>query len=588
MERLVRVRKKLQEQGLTGLIIPITNAFQGEYSPDADKRLQWLTGFTGSNGMAIVLQDKAAFWTDGRYTLQAQQEVDGDAYERLDFAQAPAHKWLQENTEAGQVIAYDPWLHTKKQLTAFVKAAKEAGFALKAADSLLDPLWTDRPAAPQAPLSVQPRAFAGRSAEDKRQEIADVLKQKHATAVVLSAGDSICWLLNVRGGDLPYTPFALAFAILHQDTTVDLFIDPQKISPSVQSHLGEGVRVKALAQLETSLQALAEKRVLIDPARVASWFFDKLEALNADIMETEDPCQLPKATKNETELEGARQAHIRDGVAVTKFLCWFDKHAPAGTETEQSAAAQLLAYRKEQDHFQEPSFETISGYGPNGAIIHYRVSDESNLPIKTGSLYLVDSGGQYLDGTTDITRTLPVGAPTEEQSRHFTLVLKGMIQLTLAQFPKGTAGGQLDVLARHALWQAGLDYAHGTGHGIGSYLSVHEGPQGISHRSHGAKLAPGILLSNEPGYYKEGSYGIRIENVIVVVEKPEASTDDKPFYGFETLTLAPIDKRLIQKELLTEQEQQWLNAYHKRVRDTLSDFLDETTQAWLSEATSPL
>jgi Xaa-Pro aminopeptidase len=587
-ERLADLRNSLIQRELTGVIVPITNAFQGEYSPACDHRLQWLTGFTGSNGMAIVLLDKAAFFTDGRYTIQAQNEVDTDSFEIWNMADTPAHKWLKANVEPEQRIACDPWLHTKKQLSIFEQGAKETGYTLISTPNLIDPLWTDRPAPPNAAVRIHPEGYAGQSSADKRKAIAATLQESRSKAAVLSAGDSICWLLNIRGGDIPHTPFLLAYAILHQDASVDLFYDPAKCSEEVRQHLGNDVRIRPISEVQDALKQLANERVHIDPARVSAWFFEELKGNDAELFEETDPCQTPKAIKNDVEQEGAKQAHLRDGVAVTKFLAWFDEHAPKGQLTEIDAAERLTAFRQEQELFQETSFETISGYGPNGAIIHYRVSEESNLPIQPGNLYLVDSGGQYLDGTTDITRTLPVGEPTDEQKQHVTLVLKGMIQLTLAQFPKGTSGGQLDILARQALWQAGLDYGHGTGHGIGSYLSVHEGPQGVSHRSFGAKLEPGMLLSNEPGYYREGHYGIRIENVIMVTARGTLVDGEKEFYGFDTLTLAPIDRRLIEPSLLTTVERNWLDAYHQRVREELSPFLDDATNQWLTQATAPL
>lgn len=589
-ERLERLRGQCEAAGVSGVIVPITNAFQGEYIPAADQRLTWLTGFTGSNGLAIVLAEKAAFFTDGRYTIQVEAEVDGALYERYNMAEEKPHEWLKQHAAEGAIIAYDPWLHTKKQLKQYKGAAEDTGFALRPCENMIDPLWKDRPAAPDAVVRSHPESYAGTDAATKRAQIAEALKAKRADALVLSAGDSICWLLNVRGGDIPHTPFMLAYAILYADARAALFFDPSRVDEHCRAHLGADVDVKPISALGEALGELTGKRVMLDPGNVSSWFFDRLEEAGATCVEGEDPCMLPKATKNEVELRGATAAHIRDGVAVTKFLHWFSQEAPKGDLTELSAAAKLEAFRREQPLYQENSFETISGYGPNGAIIHYRVTEESNVPIGTEQLYLVDSGGQYLDGTTDITRTLAVGSPTAEQKRHFTLVLKGMIGLTQVHFPKGTKGGQLDVLARHALWQAGLDYGHGTGHGIGSYLSVHEGPQGISHRSMGTALAPGMLLSNEPGYYLEGAYGIRIENVIAVVEKAKAADSDKPFYGFDTLTLAPIDRQLIQPELLTKAERHWLNTYHERVRDELTSHLleDAALVTWLAEVTQPI
>lgn len=586
--RLASVRTCLEEHGIDGVIVPITNAFQGEYSPACDQRLQWLTGFTGSNGMAIVLRSKAAFFTDGRYTLQAQQEVGDEEYALFNMADVSAPKWLKEQVQQGAQIGYDGWLHTQKQLKAFQESAQEAGFSLKSIENIIDPLWTDRPEPPAASVRIQAEQYTGKSSAEKRQELANELKKQRLDAVILSAGDSICWLLNIRGSDIPHTPFLLAYAIAYKDASVDLFYAPEAFDASLRTHLGEDIRIRPFTELTSVLEAFTGQKVMLDPARVSYRFFELLKAAHAETVEANDPCQLRKSIKNEVELHGARKAHIRDGVAVSKFLHWFDTKGSQGQYTELDAVAQLTGYRAEDGLFQETSFETISGYGPNGAIIHYRVSEESNLTIEPGSLYLVDSGGQYLDGTTDITRTLPVGDTTQTQKEHFTRVLKGMIQLSLAQFPKGTTGIQLDVLARQALWQVGLDYNHGTGHGIGSYLSVHEGPQGISTRGTSTALEPGMLISNEPGYYLEGSYGIRIENVIAVTEKGHLQEGGKLFYGFETLTLAPIHQSLIDATLLTSKEKNWLNTYHQRVYDTLAPLLDEEVKTWLQKATQPL
>ena len=472
--------------------------------------------------------------------------------------------------------------------------AEKAGGELVAADSNpLDAVWPDRPPPPRAPVSAHGLEFAGRASQEKRDELAAALKKKSVSAAVLTQPDSIAWLLNVRGGDVDCTPLPLSFALLYDDGRVAWFVAPGKIDEALQRELGDAVSLCAPEDLGAALDALAGKSVLIDPASAAAWFFQRLQAAGAKLVRGGDPCQLPKARKNETELKGTRAAHMRDGLALTRFLAWLAREAPARATagnglSESEAAGQLAAYRSEGAHFRDFSFETIAGSGPNGAIVHYRVTPESDRVLGLGELFLCDSGGQYLDGTTDVTRTVAIGEPSPEMRRRYTLVLKGHIALATARFPKGTSGSQLDTLARAPLWQAGLDYDHGTGHGVGSYLGVHEGPQRISKVPNSVALEPGMIVSNEPGYYKTGAYGIRIENLVAVVEAEPAESQERDMLAFETLTLAPLDRNLIDRDLLNAGETAWVDAYHARVRETHARKLDAVTTEWLEAATAPL
>ena len=455
-------------------------------------------------------------------------------------------------------------------------------------DNPVDRVWSGRPAAPIAPVMPHPERFAGESAQSKRARIGRGLAEEGATAAVLTMPESIAWLLNIRGGDVPHTPLPLSFAILRQDGSVTLFIDRRKLVAGIERHLGNGVTVMPPDELGPALEALAAEgsRVQVDPATAACWIFDRLEKAGAKILRAADPCLLPKACKNPVEIGGTRAAHKRDGAALTRFLAWLAREAPKGALSEITASDRLETIRREGEHFRDLSFPTISGAGSNGAIVHYRAAPETEKRLEPGTLYLLDSGAQYLDGTTDVTRTLAIGAPTQEMRDRFTRVLKGHIALALARFPKGTTGTQLDAFARRALWQKGLDYDHGTGHGVGSYLGVHEGPQRISKAPNGQALLPGMIVSNEPGYYKTGAYGIRIENLVLV--QPVAGEGEREMLGFETLTLAPIDRNLIETSLLDDEEIAWLDAYHKRVRDTLTPLVDAATEHWLAQATQPL
>jgi Xaa-Pro aminopeptidase len=587
--RLAALRKKLAKLKLDGFLVPRADEHQGEYVPLSAERLAWLTGFTGSAGLAIVLKDKAAIFVDGRYTLQVRDQTDTALFEPVHTAEKTARAWLEETLRPGQTIGYDPWLHTPDEIERLSEAAKRAGAWLRPVPANpLDAAWADRPPPPQGPVTVQPESFTGREAADKRAQLARDLAKDGIDAAILTLPDSIAWLLNIRGADVKHNPVPLAFAILQADGRVDLFIAPEKLDEAVRAHLGNGVALHPPSEFETSLAALSGKRVLADPQTAAAAVFEKLETAGATIRRGADPCLLPKACKTQAEIEGARAAHRRDGAALTRFLAWLAAEAPQGTVDEIAAAKRLEAFRAGTDALIDLSFDTISGAGANGAIVHYRVTDKTNRPLQSGELFLLDSGGQYRDGTTDVTRTIAIGTPPEEARHRFTLVLKGHIALARARFPDGTTGAQLDTLARLPLWQEGFDFDHGTGHGVGSFLSVHEGPQRISKAGHGTPLKPGMIVSNEPGYYKTGAYGIRLENLMVVTPAAPIETGERPMLGFETLTLAPFDRALVATALLGPEERNWLNAYHARVFQVIGPAVDPKTYGWLKAATQPI
>jgi Xaa-Pro aminopeptidase len=588
-ERLVRLRQELAVHGLDGFVVPRSDEHQGEYVPPRGQRLAWLTGFTGSAGVAVVLRERAAVFVDGRYTLQAAQQVDASLYDICHLVDEPPARWLGGALKAGDILGYDLWLHTPQEVERFAAAAEKAGAVLRPVDgNPLDRVWTDQPAAPLAPVAPHDEQFAGESAQSKRERLARGLAEEGVAAAVLTAPESIAWLLNIRGGDVPHTPLPLSFAILRSDASVSLFIDRRKLTPGLERHLGNAVTVLPPEELGPALDACtaAGGRVQSDPATAAAWIFDRLDKAGGKIHRAADPCLLPKACKNAAEIEGTRAAHRRDGAALSRFLAWLWREAPKGGLTEIAASDRLETFRRQGQYFRDLSFATISGAGSNGAIVHYRAMPETEKRLEPGSLYLLDSGAQYLDGTTDVTRTVAIGEPTAEMKDRFTRVLKGHIALALARFPKGTTGTQLDAFARRGLWQVGLDYDHGTGHGVGSYLGVHEGPQRISKAPSTQPLLPGMIVSNEPGYYKTGAYGIRIENLVLV--QPAEASGEREMLGFEALTLAPIDRSLIEPALLDDDEIEWLDAYHARVCETLTPLVDTETAAWLAAATAPL
>ncbi|MBV8169342.1 MAG: aminopeptidase P family protein [Alphaproteobacteria bacterium] len=588
---LDQLRAELKKRGLDGFVVPRADEFQGEYVPACANRLHWLTGFSGSAGLAVALADIAAIWVDGRYTLQVRAEVDTAAFETLHISDDPPTEWLAKRVPAGAKIGFDPKLHVEEQVARFRRAVERAGATLVALDdNPLDAAWTDRPPPPLGPVRVHDVGFAGVSAAQKRADVAAQLKRDGLVAAVLTAPDSIAWLLNIRGADVTHTPLPLSTAVIHADETVELFIDPRKLLPETREHLGNSVSVAAPQKFAEALDRLGagKAKVLVDAGQSSAWVLGRLADAGAELVRGADPCALPKACKNPVELDGTRAAHRRDGAALTRFMAWLAGRLPKGELKEIEASDALEEFRRQDDRFRDLSFPTISGAGPNGAIVHYRASPATERPLGDGELYLVDSGAQYLDGTTDVTRTIAIGTPSAEQRDRFTRVLKGHIALATARFPAGTTGSQLDTLARRPLWEVGLDFDHGTGHGVGSYLSVHEGPQRISKLPNTVALKPGMILSDEPGYYKTGGYGIRIENLVVVTPQPGADGAEREMLGFETLTLAPIDLALVEPSLLTPDEVAWLNAYHARVRDVIGPQLDAPARAWMEQATRPI
>ncbi|HEY3997715.1 MAG TPA: aminopeptidase P family protein [Candidatus Xenobia bacterium] len=585
-ERLTRLRQELQRQGLDGFLVPRADEHQGEYIPPASARLAWLTGFTGSAGAAVVLQDHAAVFVDGRYTLQAKAEVDMGLYGHRHLIDEPPHQWLPGHVKRGQRLGYDAWLHTTHDVRTLRTALEPVGVSLVAvAHNPIDAVWSDRPPAPDTAVQIHPVKYAGQASSDKRKALAEALVKEHLEAAIITSPDSVAWLLNVRATDVPHTPLPLSFAILHGNGQVDWFIEPARLSDEVRRHVGSEVHVHPPSALLPSLDKLQGRRVRYDPAVSADMLRSRLEEVKAVVVEGPDPCFLPKACKNPVELEGARTAHRRDGAALCRFLAWVDRQG-AGVG-EIAASDKLEAFRRELPELLDLSFDTISGAGSNGAIVHYRSSPATERKITEGELYLVDSGAQYADGTTDVTRTVAVGTAPPAAAEHFTLVLQGHIALALTRFRQGISGHQLDAIARLPLWARGLDYDHGTGHGVGSYLGVHEGPQRIAKQPNNIALQAGMIVSNEPGYYATGQYGIRIENLVVVVPV-ETPGGEHRMLGFETLTLAPIDRRLVVKGMLSAAELVWLNDYHQRVWEIISPWVDPQTRDWLRQATQPI
>ncbi|WNO54381.1 aminopeptidase P family protein [Stakelama saccharophila] len=587
-DRLKALREQLRADRLDGFVVPLTDEHMSEYVGAYAQRLAWLTGFEGSAGNAVVLPEAAAIFTDGRYTLQVREQVSGDDYEYVAVPATSMSDWLRDHAPEGGRIGYDPWLHTRSWVREATKALAERGAELvPVASNPIDAIWSDRPAPSPARMEVYPEKAAGRSSADKRAEIADWLAGRKADAVVLSALDSIAWTFNVRGGDVEHTPVTLSYSVIHSDGTADLFIDPAKMTDAVRQHLGNAVRIHDRTAFGEALRGFSGKRVAVDPGFGVAAIFDALEQGGAKVLPVRDPAVLAKAIKNEAEIAGHRQAQLRDGAAIVRFLHWIEREAPKGGVDELTAAAKLLDFRKETGLLKDTSFDTISATGGHGASPHYRVDETSNAKLEKGQLFLIDSGGQYEDGTTDITRTVPVGEPSAEMRDRFTRVLKGHIAIDRARFPEGTTGGQLDSFARQPLWEAGLDFAHGTGHGVGAYLGVHEGPQRIAKPNYpgggpAEPLVAGMICSNEPGYYKAGEYGIRIENLVLVVPH-EVTGAEAQVLGFETLTYAPIERNLIEPMLMNAEELRWLDAYHQRVLDRIGPLLDDEDRAWLEK-----
>ena len=584
------IRRAMAEQGLDGLLIPHEDEHQNEYLPAANDRLGWATGFTGSAGAAVIFQDRAAVFVDGRYTLQVRDQVDPQTFEIRDLVEGGVPAYLETAARQGQAIGYDPRLHSPDALERLKVAAAKAGAELRpVTPNPLDTAWGQaRPPQPAAPVAPHPLEYAGEDSAAKRARVGQDLAARGADAAVLTAPSTIAWLFNVRGGDVIRSPLPLAQAILNADGTARLFLDPRKVTPDLPAWLGNQVRLETPDDLPRALGELTGKSVLVDPAQSSAWYFEALSAAGALVVRGEDPCMLPRATKNPVEIEGARRAHARDGAALTRFLHWLGTEGQVTPPDEIAAVSKLEAFREATGALQDLSFDTIAGAASNGAIVHYRPTERLNRRTEPGSLLLVDSGAQYLDGTTDVTRTIAIGAPSQEMAERFTLVLKGHLALARVRFPAGTTGSALDALARTALWAQGLDYDHGTGHGVGSYLGVHEGPQRISKVPNTVALLPGMILSNEPGYYKEGAYGIRIENLQVVTPAEPIPGGERPMMGFETLTLAPIDRRLIVADLLTGEERAQMDAYHARVLAVVGPQVEADVRAWLAEATAPL
>lgn len=594
VERVARLREAMAQHGLDGFLVPRADEHQGEYVAACSERLQWLTGFTGSAGASLILKDRAILFVDGRYTLQARTQVDEQTFIIDSLVENPPAKWLGRNATAGMRIGFDPWLHTISEATALRKALSGAGAELvPVAANLVDAVWSDRPAPPMGKVEIQPIGFAGELASDKIARLAETLRADNATHAILTDPSSLAWLFNIRGSDVPHTPLALGFAILPATGLPKLFLAREKLTIETDAYLTQLADIVSPETLEAEVAAIAATgaHVSLDPALAADRIRMLVEENGGKVLALPDPARLPRAVKNQAELNGARAAHRRDGAAMTKYLCWLDAQ-PAGSIDEIAAVEALERFRRTTgDETQMPlrdiSFDTISGAGPNGAIIHYRVTRNTNRKLQPGELYLVDSGGQYQDGTTDITRTVAIGSPTADMRERYTIVLKGMIAVSMLRFPPGTRGMDIDAVARQGHWKAGLDYAHGTGHGVGAFLSVHEGPQRIA-KTGTEKLLSGMILSNEPGYYKEGEYGIRLENLIVVTQPQPIRGGDIDMHGFETLTLAPFDRRLIDTTRLSHDERAWMDAYHARVLSEIGPMVDGEVLAWLEAATKPL
>jgi Xaa-Pro aminopeptidase len=588
-ERVKALRAQLFVRGLDGFVVPHTDRFQNEYVPPSDERLAWLTGFSGSAGLAIVLADRAVLFVDGRYQVQAREEIDAAVFSIDHLVENPPPAWIKANVPAGARLGYSPWLHTVEGAERLAKACGEARATLVAVDDdPIDAIWTDRPEPPLGPVVAHDLRYAGEEAAEKLARVRAELAKDAADALIVSDPHAVSWLFNIRGSDVPHTPVVLAFATVPREGPPTIFVDLRKVGNDIRARLEEiaDVRPNAAFERDVATLGLEQRAVRLDPAGCPEEIARLVTENGGAVVRGSDPIVPMKAVKNAVEIEGARAAQLRDGVAVTRFLAWFDRAAPRGEVTEIGAVEALESFRRETGLLKDISFPTIAGAGPNGAIVHYRVTRKTNRRLGTNDLFLLDSGGQYEDGTTDITRTVAVGLPSAEMRRNFTLVLKGHIAIARAVFPDGTTGAQLDSFARQFLWRAGLDFDHGTGHGVGSYLSVHEGPARIA-KLGAFPLKRGMILSNEPGYYRAGAYGIRIESLVLVTEAAPVPGAEKPLNAFETLTLAPIDARLIDPNLLTADERAWFDAYQARVREALAPHLDTTARAWLFAATIP-
>jgi Xaa-Pro aminopeptidase len=587
--RLSALREELARRNLTGFVIPRADQQQNEYVAPSEERLAWLTGFTGSAGLAVVLASEAALFVDGRYTLQAGKQVDGKAWAVEPLVEPPPESWITKHLKAGDRLGFDPWLHTSAAAERLASACTKAGAELVAVESNpIDKIWIERPPPPLAPVSVHGARYAGEAETEKLARIRQELQKLGADALVLSDSHAVAWTFNIRGADVAHTPLPLSYALVPKDGRPTVFIDHRKLSNSSRDHLEQSADVREPDAMALLLEALAKSggMIALDSATAADALGRLILAAGGKPIRGSDPVTLLKAVKNDTEIAGTRTAHRRDAVALARFLAWIDREAPKGALTEIDTVEALETFRRDTDALKDVSFPTIAGTGPNGAIVHYRVTRKSNRRIAPGDLLLIDSGAQYEDGTTDVTRTIAVGEPTAEMRDRFTRVLRGHIAIARAVFPDGTSGAQLDTLARQFLWQAGIDFEHGTGHGVGSYLSVHEGPARISKLST-TPLKRGMILSNEPGYYKTDAFGIRIENLELVVAA-DVTGAEKPMNAFETLTFAPIDRRLIDVKMLSQAEVDWLNAYHAEVRDIVRDKLNESDRLWLDVATAPL
>ncbi len=586
--RVQALRAAMQRQKLDGFVVPRADRQQNEYLPAGEERLAWLTGFTGSAGSAIVLTASAVLFTDGRYTVQAREQVNGAIFSIEHMVECPPDQWLERHLKRGNTIGFDPWLHTTENADKLRKACDAAGATLVAVDANpIDALWQVRPAPPASPVRLRDIKYAGDSAADKLRRIRAEVVKLRGDALVVSDPQNVAWTFNIRGSDVAHTPLALAFAVVPCEGKASLYVEPTKLDNAVRAALEDLATIRAPGDLADDLATFKDKTVLLDQASAVDALTRIVAAQGGRPVRGADPVTLMKAVKNNAEIAGSRAAHLRDGVALARFLAWFDREAPSGRLTEIGAVEALETFRRDTGVLKDVSFPTIAGSGPNGAIVHYRVTRASDRTIGRNELFLIDSGAQYEDGTTDVTRTVVVGAASDEMRDRFTRVLKGHIAIANAVFPQGTTGAQLDPLARVALWQAGLDFDHGTGHGVGSYLSVHEGPARISKLGHVA-LKRGMILSNEPGYYKTGAYGIRIENLVLAIAAASPDGGEKPLNAFETLTLSPIDRRLIDGRMLTGKERVWIDSYHARVRDALRPLLEAPVQTWLDAATRPL